>query len=794
MLVSMNWINDFVDLRGENIPELIHRFTLSTAEVEDIYYKGAETKGVVVGKILTLENHPNSKKLHLLTVDQGGKVVNVVCGAPNVKVGMYVALATDGGMVSGNPINRVMLAGYESCGMCCSEAELGLSADNSGIWELPDGLTVGTDIKEIFPIDDIVFEVDNKSLTNRPDLWGHYGIAREFSALTGKPLKPLDMVNPADFAALPSLDIKSSDELMYRYTAVRAENINVKVSPEYIKIRLFYCDLRPINLLADLTNYLMLELGQPMHAFDLRKVESVEIKRFPEEFEFTTLDGQKRKITPEMLMITSNNIPSAIAGVMGGLDSEIADDTTSLLLESANFDGVSVRRTSTKIGLRTDASMRYEKALDPEMTLTAAARFMKLLLTIDPGAKITSNFTDLYLKKYPERTIAFTKTYVNRYTGIEISDERIVKTLTLLGFEVLGGNGEFTVKVPSWRGTKDVTIKADIIEEITRIYGYDNFAVATSKSPLYPVKLSALKADENALKDTLVKEFSLHEVHSYIWADSKKNKALGIENPQTVKIINAGTPEHDMLRNSMIPSLLYFISENKTYSEDFGIFEIGKAFTGKNEKGEIIERKRLGIVLYSRKISEEKLLMKARDITDRLLLTIKHSNAEYKLLSASENYIHPKNNNEIFADGIGIGNISIIHPRIKNIIDKKAAIVSVEIDCTTLAEIPEKNIVYKETPRFPGIDVDITIPVPADKTFREVESLIKLPDCDVLRSLAVTDIYGEGTKNITVRISFASYEKTLSGAEVKEYTDKIISNLKEAGMSVKLGTEKLQTE
>ena len=362
MFLSMNWIGDFVDLSGLDKKALIHNFTLSTAEVEDIFVKGEDTKGVIVAKILNVENHPTSKKLHLLKVDTGSGIVDIVCGAPNVREGMKVALATSGGAVCGHEIKPATIAGFTSYGMCCSEAELGISDDNSGIWEITDDIALGTDIKTVYDIDDIIFEVDNKSLTNRPDLWSHYGIAREFATITGRELKAPMLAELSDYDNLPkvAVDVKNK-ELAYRYSAIKVENIKRKISPVNMRIRLYYCGSRAINFLADLTNYVMMEIGQPMHAFDNRKVDRIEVQTFSEGLKFKTLDGIEREIDENMLMITSADAPVAIAGVMGGDASKIEDDTDSLLLESATFDGVSVRKTTTRLGLRTDASMRYEK-------------------------------------------------------------------------------------------------------------------------------------------------------------------------------------------------------------------------------------------------------------------------------------------------------------------------------------------------------------------------------------------------------------------------------------------------
>jgi phenylalanyl-tRNA synthetase beta chain len=780
----MNWINDFVDLTNEDIPALIKRFTLATAEVEDIIYKGSDVKGVVVGKILTCEAHPNSKKLHLLTVDKGDEVVNVVCGAPNARAGITVALACDGGMVGGKPINKVTLAGYESCGMCCSEAELGLSTDHTGIIELPDSYKAGTPIEEVFPLNDIIFEVDNKSLTNRPDLWGHYGIAREFSALTGKPLKAIPTVNIGDFTSLPELSIKSTDEMLYRYVAVTAENITANIAPAYMRVRLFYCGLRSINLLADLTNYVMLELGQPMHAFDGRKVKSIEVKRFENPFEFTTLDGQKRNIENTNLMICTDNEPSAVAGVMGGLDSEIADDTTSLLLESACFDAAAIRRTSVKLGLRTDASARYEKSLDPENSLTAALRFIKLLVDICPETKITSRFTDLYLKKFDIPVITFDKPYIDRYTGIDIPSETIVKTLTSLGFDVKQSGDSFFVTVPSWRATKDVSIKADLVEEVTRVYGYDNFPIITARSPLFPVKPSVSKSDEHTIKDILARRFKLHEVHSYVWYDDKENKELKINPAPNLRVINAQTFDHSTLRSSMTPSLLYFINDNKNYASEFGIFEIGQVVKGIKD-GKANEQKYLGIVITSRDKNDEAVIYKARDIADVLIRATRGISPEFINIKPEESYSHPKNTSEIFADGVAVGTIGIIHPTVKTAIDKKAHIAYLELNLIELAALATTKQSYNETSSYPGIDFDLTIPAASGTKYSDIKKAWTDNAPEHLKSVNLIDIYGEDDKNITVRMSFVSAERNLTMEEVSAHVNTITSRLSEMGIEIR---------
>ena len=786
MLLSMNWISDFVDFTGLDKLKLINQFSLSTAEVEnEIFMKGSDLSGIVVAEIMSVEDHPQSKKLHLLKVDAGdGKLTDVVCGAPNVRVGMKTAFAKVGAQIGEITIAPRPLAGFDSFGMCCSEKELGISDDNSGIIDITEDVKNGTDIKEIYDIDDIIFEVDNKSLTNRPDLWGHYGIAREFAALAGRPLKPLDTVDLSAYNNLPKVDMKIEDSLCQRYSCLQVENITKNVSPVNMRIRLFYCGMRGINLLADLTNYIMLEVGQPMHAFDSRKVEKLRIKRFSEPFKFTTLDGVERNIDENTLMICNDNTPVAVAGIMGGLDSEIVEDTTTLTLESATFDAVSIRKSTVRLAHRTDASMRYEKCLDPELTVPAIARFVKLLTNIDNGVKVVSSLTDEYAFKYDTVNLDFNKKFVNRYTGIEISNETIVKTLESLGFKVTLSDDDFSVIVPSWRATKDVTMKADVIEEITRIYGYDNFEIHTASAPIAPVRPDVEKTVEDKVKDILVKRYSLHELHSYVWQYTDEYKALGIEVEDNIKLIGAANPNIETIRKSIIPTQLCQVKYNTGYDTDFGVFEIGRVISGLNNQNLCIEEKKFAITLFSKTKSVETLYFQLRDMLAVVADDIKHLPLSFAMKEATKSYQHPRNLNAIICGDKDIGEIGIVHPSVASKIDKKASIVYAELDFSAFAKLENASIKYKEPGRFPGMEIDLSF---ISNTFAPINNAITAQNSELINGVSVVDTYcDENGKSITVRISFAHPERTLTGEEVKTITDKIIANLEQNGISMKM--------
>lgn len=787
MLISMNWISEFTDLSGINLKELINRFTLSTAEVEDIYEYGKNIRDVVVGKIIEINEHPNSKKLHLVKVDIATEVVDCVCGAPNIFVGACVPFAKLGGKVGDLEIKETTIAGTVSRGMCCSEKELGISDDHSGVMILEDSYPLGTDIKSFMQLEDTIFEVDNKSLTNRPDLWGHYGIAREISVLTKRPLKKLEVYNTERFNDLAKIDVKIEDtEKCYRYSCITVSDIKVKKSPVNMKIRLTYCGMRPINLLADLTNYLMMELGQPMHAFDHSKVSKIRVKTYPETISFRTLDGNERRIDTETLLICDEKEPVAVAGIMGGELSEITDETTSLLLESANFDATSVRKSATRLGLRTDASARYEKSIDPELTVPAIERFLKLLIDIDPGVKVTSALTDCYARHYDTVKIDFDKAYVDKYTGIDISADQIEETLTALGFDLTRKKDEFSLTVPSWRATKDVTIKADIIEEITRIYGYDNFEIKSVKSFLSPVRHSVERNNEYRIKQLLAERYAMNEVHSYIWYESKLNKELGIVTEPNVRIINSITAENDTIRATMIPSLLGFVAKNVDSEPEMGMFEIGRVANGIGADGLCDERKRLGIVIASKKLSDKEIYFKCKEIIEQSLKAVKNVAPTFTVKEelAKYNYVHPVNCAGIKLKDVEIGYFSVLNPKVKNRIDKKLNVAFAEIDIEDMEKVAAEPVRYTEVSKYPGVTIDLSLLADKALRYEHIASYISEYKCEYLQAYYPVDVFEDekllpGKKSVTVRFEFISRERTLEGQEIQSMVDELLKLLEE---------------
>lgn len=788
MFISINWIKDFVDLDGIDIENLIYKFTMSTAEVEGIIKHGQDVENVIVAQILSVENVENSKKLHKLMVDTGKEKLQVICGAPNVRVNAKVAFAQVGSIVGGQKIGQATLAGQISNGMCLSEKELGISDDHSGIIILDDDAKLGEDIKNIIPVDDIIYEVDNKSLTNRPDLWGHYGIAREIATITGRKLKPLEVEDLEMYKDLEELKInvekQDPDQLCLRYSALRVENVNKKQASWKMKVRLFYCGMRSINLLADMTNYIMLEIGQPMHAFDNRMVSSINVQTLKEDAKFTTLDGQERALEKGTLMIENDKEPVAIAGVMGGIASEIKDDTTTLFLESANFSAVQIRKTASKLDLRTDAAAHYEKTLDPELTKIAIARFIKVLREEDDGIKVTSRFSDCYVKKYSHIVITIDKDYIDRSIGKELSMDEITTTLKNLEFGLIVDGNTLTIDVPSFRATKDISQKADIIEEIARIHGYDNIEPTTSMWKVSPVQMDSSRELEYSSKELLATKYGMNEIHSYVWYDTQANQELGIEVKDNIKIVNGIVRLDNTLRREMAPTILYAINKNAKYMNECRVFEIGRTFDYNFDGKDVLENKVLAMGIASTKESEKELCYEAKSVVDSIVMINKNLNVEYKNIENVENnWMHPVNSFEILVNSVPLGYISVVHPKIKDNINSKLNIVVSEIRIDLLSQIAKKEISYKETTKYQTVNFDLSLIVNEDTKYGEIEQIIKASDMKYLIDYALIDIYENkekllGKKTITVRFTIGSYENTLTKEQIDDERDIILSALK----------------
>lgn len=790
MKISLNWISDFVDLSNVDYAELIKKFTLATAEVEDMYQVGKNIDGIIVARVVSCVPHPQSNHLHILKVDTGSGIVDCICGAKNVKEGMLVAFAPVGSHVVGGEIKKAVIAGCESNGMCCSKEELGLADKSDGIWEITDNIPLGTDIKDVYEIEDTIFEIDNKSLTNRPDLWGHYGIAREIAVLLKRPIKKIVVDDLNYYAQMDRIPVKVMTDNCLRYSCIKIANVTKKVSPENVQIRLYYCGMRPLNLLADLTNYVMLELGQPMHAFDGDSAQKIEVKELPFPTEFVTLDNQKRVLDSGTMMICNQSEPIAVAGVMGGLDSEIVDSSDSVILESACFDSSSIRKTAIKLGLRSEASNRYEKSLDPEMTVTAIGRYYYILRYIDKGARIISGLSDVYNRHYEKRVISTTADFINHYVGVKFSNEFIINTLTSLGFKVKNDGFNLQIEVPSYRATKDVTLPVDIVEEVARIYGYDNIVPEPVKEVIEPVEQQPEHLMEYDIKLCLAEKFGLNEVHSYVWNDDSSNKNLNIQTTSYIKVLNNIVKENNAIRSELLPTMLKVVNDNKNVAFDFGTFEIGRVVTGLDQNKLAVEKKHLAIALYSTQKTEKELYFKVKQIAETLADEFLNKQMSYKLRAVTNNFVHPVNNAMLLIDETPIGYIALLHPLTKNAINKKGSVAVMELDFSAFAKLQPNKIELKSTTKYQATTLDFNFVVDKNAIYADTLDNLKRVATNLHYEISLKDIYQNqellpNKKSITYSVKIWSDNHTLISEEIENFQNAFIQNAKIFGYELR---------
>lgn len=773
MLISCNKLKSHIK-DGQDIDwlKIWDTFTIRTAEVENITIKGNDLKDVVVAEIIECNPHPTKEKYHILKVSDGKEIYDILCGAPNVRVGLKAPLVKVGGMVSGFTITEKKIAGVLSQGMLCAGDELGINDNHEGILEFSADTVVGTDIKDILPIEDIIVEIDNKSLTNRPDLWGHYGIAREIAAITNHELLPLELAEVTNDKKDLKIEIKDKD-LCYRYCGITIDNITKQETPLEMQIFLHYTGLRSISLIVDLTNYLLLELGQPMHSFDKNFVKEIVVEKAQDKDTFVTLDGEKRTLSNEMLMIKNGHEYQAIAGVMGGLDSEITDKTNSIFLESATFNAASIRKTATALGLRTEASSRYEKSLDPNYADVAIKRYIKLLKDSDDKIEISSNLTDIYPNPLKEGHITLSKELLKKYLGFSLEEEKVVKILESLDFKVTTTDNSYEVIVPTYRATKDVTLPADIIEEIARIYGYENFAIEPLKLDLTFEEHENIFTKEYNVKKYLSTKYYLNEVHSYMWYETSLLKLLELQK-DNVKLV--GKSENNILRDNLSLSLLHIVKENLKHENSIGIFEIGTVIVNNENK------RRLAIVLADSEKNLEKTYYQAKEIIVNLI-------KEFKNLSCT--FVRNDNKDlselsfEIMLNDNKLGTLSVLNSKLASKIAKKKSIVLLEIDFDKYCDIPNNSLVYKSLSKYPFTTLDYTIIMPKENNYDTLKEIVDSYQNEYIIDYKLVDRFIlENEVKYTIRFTVGSYDKTLTSEDLQQFKESFIKLIKEKGLNI----------
>ena len=767
MKFSYNWIREFVD--GLDVPaqSLERLITMKTAECEGVETHGALLSGAVPAVVLEAE--PIEGSHNQKTLVEAGRYgrKTVVCGAKNCRVGITTIYV---------PLGVKNVSGVLSDGMLASAAELEINKDHSGIVELGASREV--------PLPDSIIEIDNKSITHRPDLWGHYGMAREVAAITGKTLR--DRVNMS-LLPPPGGPVRVEIEdlaLCPRYSALVFENVTVQPSPLWLQARLTAVGLNPINNIVDLTNFIMAELAQPMHAFDREKLvgDTIWARAAKEGERAPALNGEEYDLTPANLVIADASGPIAIAGVIGGRDSAISASTTSIVLESANFNASSVRKTSAALKLRTDASMRFEKAQDPHTTVRALARALELLPLISPGIRLVGGLADRSAKLEPDPLVSLEMTWLSEKLGRRIEIDEVRPILESLQFRFVGmfQSGtfkRFSFAIPSWRATKDITLPEDLVEEVGRMIGYDSIPPTPPLVPCAPSFDPPEREFLRSVRRTIAAQ-GFTEVSNYSFISEEEARRFGFAVEDHVRVLNPIAAGQELLRTSLLPGIHRNVVENAKYFDHFRIFEIGREIH-KNGKAKPDERPHLMAALYSKDDGRAGLLELKR--TAECLAPDLHVRP-----APAHAWEHSARAVELSWQGRPIGRLSELHP---NLLDAGRAAV-LDLDLTLLQELTPEQVKYKAVHRFPTSAFDLSIVTEARTLAADVELQIRRYAGEFTEAIEYVREYQgaplpEGRKSVSFRVVLGG-EKTLSSAEITAIRNGIIEGLTALGYELRV--------
>lgn len=813
MFLSKSWLARYVD-----IPESFDVFTnlsLHTAEVEAAEELG-KLPGIVIGHVKSLEQHPNADRLRVAQVETGNGVRTIVCGAPNIAEGQKVPVALPGTMMpAGFEIKESELRGVMSQGMICSKDELGLVKERQeGIWILDADAPVGTPLQDWLGSADTVYEIENKSITNRPDLFGHYGIARELAALTKGTLKSyLQSATPPETDHLPALDITIEDPAACsRYVGIVVENISPKESPQWLVNALEHAGARSHNSIVDITNHVMMDLGQPMHAFDYDKIQGNSISvGFMQQAEMPleTLDNETRHVAQPVLLIKNGETPVALAGIMGLANSAISDGTTSILLEAAIFDKSVIRKGEGLTSLRTDASIRFEKGLAPEHALLALYKALELIAEIHPEAKIASKLTDVYPgKKEPVVIETSWEFLLGRIGDDNLDVPGAQNILESLGFELETRGSDLLVTVPFWRATGDCSIPEDLVEELCRIYGYNRISAQVPDMPLLSPQDDTLRHFARRLKDELALNHHLTEVHNYAFYSRALHDEFLLQkgtHADPIRVLNPLSSEAELMRTSIIPQLAKGASKYARQYDQYGIFEIEKLYW--KENGKVYDDANMhdfedlwgGIFLYGPKTGEDAKAQWMQHPFFHAKMIMEQTFARLHLQGVSlgiatdlelqwHPWAHPKQALAIRIDGTIIGIVAGLHPQILRTLGmEEQAAAGAEWSVTQLAKTVQAPVLSPFS-EFPPVQRDISFVVDQKAHVEELVETARKAD-PLIIAAQMTDVYEgtglEGKKSVTLTLTLSHMEKTLTDEEIKQAVDKVITAAKSAGATMR---------
>ena len=809
MKLSLSWIRDYVKIPEDaDLKKLAYDLTMSTVEVEDVEYLARRFDNMVVGVIEKIEPHPNADKLRVCQVNIGSDVKTIVCGGINLREGMRVAVSCPGAIVrwhgQGEPveIKNSKLRGVESYGMICASDEIGLgdlfpASQEAEILDLSAfEVPAGTPLATALDLDDVLLEIDNKSMTNRPDLWGHYGIAREIAALYNLPLmeiEPYRAETQSDF----KVEIESPDRCA-RYIGVEMNGVEVKPSPYKMQSRIWKAGMRPINALVDITNYVMLATGNPTHAFDADNItDHIVVRHAAAGEKLVLLNEKELTLCDDDLVITDSEGPVALAGVMGGAKDSILPDTKRVILEVANFESTGIRRTALRYDTRTEASSRYEKAVDPERCDQALSLSMKYFHELYPELKVTG-FCDRYVTPLKKAEIDVSLTWLAKRLGKDLTNEEVQKKLELLGFEVAIDGDNMHVTAPTWRSTGDISIKDDVMEEVARMYGYDNFE-ATPFTTAFEGAINQRDQDLiRSIKEYLAIRCGMQEVYTYPWMNDVFMNAVLQSTEGVLRLSMPPAPDLSYIRSSLLPNLCEAVVKNERYFDDFAIFEEAQVFFDRNytslyDETESLpeQRRHIGAAFASSVKDVTQLFREAKGVLEYM-----------PRYTHMEGFTFRKEEKPVWADNIvwlnifrgeeKIGDMGLVAKKVSMDCGiKNLSVMLFEFDATKLVPLSSRTNRFTHLAEYPETDYDISMLFDSDAAWADIHEAImgqKKASALVKEAAFVDEYRGKqipaGKKSVTIRLTIGSGEKTLTSQEIEAAAGQVMKKL-----GKKLGAE-----
>lgn len=802
MKVSLNWIRDYVQLPADaDLKKLAYDLTMSTVEVEDTIELAKQFDHMVVGVINTIEQHPNADKLRVCMTDIGGRVESIVCGGSNLREGMKVAVALPGSVCrwhgEGEPveIKKSKLRGVDSYGMICGAVEIGLAdlfptKEEAHILDLSDfDAPAGTPLADALDLNDIILEIDNKSMTNRPDLWGHYGIAREIAALYDLPMKEFphfdrNVENTSGF----HVTVEDAERCP-RMTGTQIENVCVKPAPYWMQVRIWKTGMRPINALVDITNYVMLATGQPSHAYDSDHIAGhIIVRRAKAGETLTLLNGKELPLSTDDLTIADDTGIVGLAGVMGGAKDSILPTTSKVILEIANFQAAGIRRTALRYDNRTEASARYEKAIDPERCDQALDLSMQLFSDLYPEMKVTG-LVDEYPQHLKQAEIDVPLSWLERRLGKRLPPEEIRHKMELLGYGISFSGDNMHVVVPTWRSTGDVSIQADIMEEVARMYGYENFE-AEPITTTFDGAINQLDKDlERRIKEYLAIRCGMQEIFTYPWMEESYVNAVLQSTEGILSLSTPPSPAERFVRSSLLPNLCKAVVKNERYFDEFSIFETAQVFRDENYTSPYDPR--------------EKLPSQRKNVAGAFVTTDKDITALFRkakgVVEMMARYVHMETltfrqtEKPVWADNVvwlnicrgeeKVGDLALLSKKVSMACGiKNLNVMLFQLDQDSLVPLKSRTNTFTHMAEYPMTDYDISLLLDGSVQWKDVLQTVGGIKSELLHGASFVDEYRgkqvpAGKKSLTLRLSIGSKEKTLTSSEIEEVASNVLNKI-----------------